>query len=268
MNGAHINDFDENKLNNEDLALLNDSSIIQVFVANKKYENINALSKKIYSGKYVVHASYTINLARNWDEYSIWIHQFINEIISAHKLNAIGIVIHMGKQLELSKEDAYNNMYTSLLYVNQQTQKYKSVKIFLETSTGQGSELCYKLEDFAYFFKKLLRNKNEEINSRFRICLDTCHVFAAGYDLSKEASVLLYLEAFEELIGLRYINLIHLNDSKNEVGSNIDRHENIGDGKIGKDSLLFIAKYFNKLNVPIILETPSLHLYRDLKMLK
>ncbi|AYV75742.1 MAG: apurinic endonuclease [Terrestrivirus sp.] len=238
--------------------------IVQVFVPSAK-TSISGI--KNYNGKYVVHGSYTINLARNWDEYSIWIHQFIKEIILAHQLKAIGIVIHMGKQLELTKEEAYNNMYTSLLYVNQQTIKYDSVKIFLETSTGQGSEMCYKLEDFAHFFKKIIRLKNTQISDRFKICLDTCHIFAAGYDLSKESSILLYLEALEELIGLRYVGLIHLNDSKNEVGSNIDRHENIGKGKIGKEGLLYIVHYFKKLNVPIILETPSDNIENDLKLI-
>lgn len=186
----------------------------------------------------------------------------------AHKLNAIGIVIHMGKQLDLSITEAYNNMYTSLLYVHNQTKdKFSSVKIFLETSTGQGSELCYKLEDLAYFYKKILRHKNQSLNDRFRLCLDTCHIFAAGYDLSKESTILLYLEALEELIGIRYVGLIHLNDSKNTQGSHIDRHENIGIGHVGKEGLMIFAKYFKNINVPIILETPDEKLRDDLMML-
>lgn len=247
--GAHIND---NNIDNSDL--INNSNIIQVFVPYRNKKNNS------YKGEYVVHASYTINIAKKWDEYSSWIIQFIHEIEMAHKLNAIGIVIHMGKQLDLSTTDAYNNMYTSLIYVHNYTKdKYSSVKIFLETSTGQGSELCYKLEDYAYFFKKFIRHHNKELSERFRLCLDTCHIFAAGYDITTESRVLLYLEALEELIGTRYVGLIHLNDSKNDQGSHIDRHENISNNKgyIGKDGLIAFAKYFKKLNVPIILETPN-----------
>lgn len=254
MIGVHINNIDDKIVNNCD--------IIQLFAPSQ-------MSKiKNYSGKYIVHASYTINLSKNWDEYSIWINQFIKEIEFAHELGAIGIIIHMGKQLELSKDESYNNMYTSLLYINQQTLKYDSVKIMLETPSGQGSEICYKVEDFAYFFKKIIRHKNKQLNDRFRICLDTCHIFAAGYDLSKEAFILLYLEAVEELIGLRYVGLIHLNDSKKGLGSNVDRHENIGFGMIGSEGLLYIKNYFIKLNVPIILETPHIYIENDLKLLK
>jgi apurinic endonuclease APN1 len=267
MMGVHMNDFQilstvtESEINPYDKKLLEKSNIIQVFVANLDYVN----KIKGYNGKYIVHASYTINLARNWDEYSVHVNQFIKEITLAHKLHADGIVVHMGKQLELTIEDAYNNMYSCLLYIHQQTKKDSNIPIYLETSTGQGSETCYKIEDYAYFYKKLVRHKNKEISDRFRLCVDTCHIFAAGYDLTSESSIKMYLEAFEELIGIRYINLIHLNDSKNELGSNVDRHENIGQGHIGKDSLKYIASYFKNINVPIILETPYENILDDLE---
>lgn len=268
MIGVHINDFmnmEKNKLVNlYDQKLLNNSDIIQVFVSNKNHvEKINK-----YKGKYIVHSNYTINLARNWDEYSVHVTQFIKEINLAYKLNAEGIVVHMGKQMDLTKEDAYNNMYTCLLYIHEKTKKDSPVTIYLETSTGQGSELCHKIEDYAYFYKKLLRHKNKEISDRFRLCLDTCHIFGAGYDLTTESSIKMYLEAFEELIGLRYISLIHLNDSKNELGSNVDRHENIGDGHIGKEGLKYIVSYFKNLNIPIILETPYDKILEDLEYIK
>lgn len=205
----------------------------------------------------IVHAPYTINLASNWDKYSWWIQHFIVQIETAHKIGAFGIVIHLGKQLKLSVEESYNNMFSALLFVHNQTKKYDDVKIIIETSSGQGSELCYKIEDLAYFFKKLSKNKDESIKKRFRICIDTCHIFAAGYDLRSKSKIKLFIEAFEELIGLRHIAIVHLNDSQNEIGSNIDRHANIGDGYIGKDNLIEIFKYFRKINVPIILETPN-----------
>lgn len=252
MEGAH---YSGNK------NVLKLSNVIQVFTAdcNKRLPD--------YQGKYVVHAPYTINLAKDWDEYSIQINQFIREIEIAHELGALGVVIHMGKQLELSTEAAYNNMYSALLYVHSQTLKYSSVKIFLETSTGQGSEICYKLEDLAYFIKKLIHHRNKQVAERFRICLDTCHVFAAGYDLRKKEKIDMYLEAFEELIGIHYISLIHLNDSLNELGSNVDRHNNIGKGFIGSEGLLYIKDYFHKLKVPIVLETPHPLMLEDLKMI-
>jgi deoxyribonuclease-4 len=265
MYGVHINKNYLNKTNIDsfDKILMNKSSIIQIFVSN--LDNVHKI--KSYNGSYVVHASYTINLAKDWDEYSVMINQLIKEIELAYKLNAIGIVIHIGKQLDMSTEKCYNNMYTSLLYVNEQTKIYDSVKIFIETSSGQGSEMCVKIEDYAYFLKKFIRNKNKQISDRFRMCIDTCHIYVAGYDITKKNTILMYLEILEELIGIRYVGLIHLNDAKNEIGSNVDRHENIDKGYIGKDGLLFFAKYFKKLDVPIILETPYQYIYDDLTMI-
>ena len=135
----------------------------------------------------------------------------------------------------------------------------------IETPSGQGSEICFKLEEFAYFFSKLSRNKN--IVSRFGVCVDTCHIFAAGYDLTSASSVYAYIEAFEELVGLRYINLIHLNDSKKPVGSNVDRHENIGVGMVGRVGLEVFASYFIKHGIPLVLETPDVGIYDDLRIL-
>lgn len=269
--GGHINS--DPKLLVESARYINDTggNIVQIFIdpfkVSKKSE-YKEFKKYLIKNKIklVVHASYTINLSRDWDQYSPSIHQFISEIIAAYKLGAEYIVVHMGKQLELEKEEAYNNMYTSLLYVHDQTKNY-DLKILLETSTGQGSEICHKIEELAYFFKKLSRNKNKQISERFGICVDTCHIFAAGYDLVTKSSMYMYLEAFEELIGLKHIKLIHLNDSKKELGSNVDRHENIGKGYIGSKGLLEIVKYFKTLKVPIILETPVINLISDLKLI-
>jgi len=233
--------------------------IIQIFVdpfvKNKTvYEDIKKFLVQ-NNMMCVVHASYTINLAKSWDEYSWWIKQFILEIEASSIVGAFGIVVHLGKQLNLSKEEATNNMFSSLLYCHNKTRTdYNSVKILLETSSGQGSEMCYKLEDFSHFFKKLKFNNNTA--DRFRICLDTCHIFAAGYDIRSVNAVNMYLDTFEELIGIKYIALLHLNDSKTELGSNVDRHEDIGKGKIGKVGLLYFAKIIAKFNIPIVLETP------------
>lgn len=261
--GAHINsDLDEIK--NDTLRIHEiGGNIIQMFVnVNSKSKKINAYytdfnkflkSKNI---KCVIHASYTINLAQNWDYYSWWIKQFILEIELAHIIDAIGIVVHLGKQLELSSEEGMNNMYTSLLYVHNQTINYKNIKILIETSTGQGSEMCFELKNLAHFYRKFSKHNNKEIVNRFGLCVDTCHIFAAGYDITNKNNIKMYFDEFDELIGLENIKLIHLNDSKKEIGSKVDRHANIGSGFIGKEPLKLISLMFNKLNVPIILETP------------
>lgn len=270
--GMHISDSPEDINYEIDRILDMGANTVQLFVfPDYKDKSVYDVFKKNLQSKKVscvVHASYMINLAANWDEYSWWIKQFIEEIELANKIGSKYIIVHMGKQMQLTREQAYNNMYTALLYVHNQTKEFRDTKIVLETSTGQGSELCYKIEDFAYFFKKFSLHKNIEVQDRFRVCLDTCHIFSAGYDLRTKGAVDMYLDAFEELIGLKYVATIHLNDSKKDLGSNVDRHENLGQGFIGTDGLKYFADFFKKLKVPIILETPfKFHGYEIKKFL-
>lgn len=258
--GAHIDSNYDNIIKEAKRIKNYGGNIIQLFVDplckdKKTYLELNKFLKE-HNMLCVVHASYTINLASSWNEYSSPIKQFIQEIQVAEIIGAIGIVIHLGKQLELTKEVALNNMYTSLMHVHNATKNLK-VKIYLESSTGQGSELCYLIEDFSYFYKKFLNHPREDVKNRFKICIDSCHIFNAGYDLRSKNSIDMYLDTFEELIGIKNIKLIHLNDSKNEIGANVDRHENIGKGYIGEKGLLYFGKYFMNMKIPCILETPD-----------
>jgi deoxyribonuclease-4 len=249
--GTHINSLNDiNKVYNTG------GTIVQLFAPNHKEEQNYKKELDKYNMKSVIHISYSINLAKDWDEYSWQVLQFIKEIECANKLNALFVVVHLGKQMKLSKEEAYNNMYTLLLYIHEETKQYSNIKILLETSTGQGSELCFKLDDFAYFFKKITKHKNKNIKKRFGICLDTCHVFSAGYDIKNKKNVTIFLNKFERMIGIKYIKLVHMNDSKNDIGSLLDRHESIMKGYIGK-GLIQIIRFFKKIKVPIILETPN-----------
>lgn len=259
MIGTHINSELDKLLDESNRVYKSGGQIIQMFVnldpdkTKTIYNKLNQLLIDL-GMKCIIHISYTINCSQNWDNYSWWIKQFIIEIEQANKLNALAVVVHLGKQLDLTIEEAINNMYMSLLYVHNQTKKYQSVKILIETSTGQGSEICYNMENLAHFYNKLSKHKNEEVRNRFGICLDTCHIFSAGYDISTVPKCKIYLDTFNKLIGLEHIKLIHLNDSKKEVGSHVDRHENIGKGFIGKKSLVYFCKLFHRLEVPIILE--------------
>jgi deoxyribonuclease IV len=253
-------------------------NIVQIFLVppgSKKVEDrtnteLDEVKKyiKLHQMKLVVHSSYLHNLARNWDTYSWWLKNLELEIINAHKIGAFGLVLHFGKRLDLSTEEAYNNMYSSLIFVLNKTKEFKDVKIFLETPTGQGTEICYKIEDLAHFYKKFSKNPNPEIKERVRLCIDTCHIFSAGYNIVTKNEVKLYLETFEELIGIRYIGLIHLNDSRVEVGAQVDRHENIDKGYIGINGLKAFFNYFRKLKIPIVLETPNNGFEWEIKLLK
>ena len=253
--GAHINS-NINEITNEIKKIKNfGGTLIQCFV-NIKYnkKDYDPIKKELLNNniKLVVHASYTINIAQNWSEHSWWLKQFLHEIELAEYLGAYGIVIHLGKQLKLSNQEGINNMYTSMLYIYDQIKNLK-IKILFETSTGQGSEMCYNLDEFAYFFNKFKKLSD----NKFRVCIDTCHIFQAGYDIRNKKNIVKYFNNFEKLIGIKYIALLHLNDSKNTFGSKLDRHESLGKGYIGKEGLQFIANFFLKQNIPIILETPN-----------
>lgn len=260
-------------ISSAELVLSSGGSIIQIFLTTPsekhthKQNKLELLKFKKYLDAHnmgvVVHSSYLHNIARSWDKYSYWIKNIELELKYCKIIGAVGLVLHLGKQLDMSKADAYNNMYTSLVYICSQTKKY-GVPILLETSSGQGSEMCYVMEDLSYFYKKFAHT---DMKDMIKICLDTCHVFAAGYDLRTNQSITTFLQLFDELIGVRNIKLIHLNDSKFDIESKRDVHDNIGNGYIGKNGLVLLYKYFKKLGVPIILETPNYGFRKEIKYL-
>lgn len=204
----------------------------------------------------IIHASYIYNIAQDWNEYSPWIYALCKEIKYAYKLGAFCIVLHFGKHKMIDISVAYNNMYMVLLYIHNKTIKYKSLYILLETSSGQGSEMCYSMDQLIHFYNKLQKS-NLSIKNRIFLCIDTCHIFAAGVDITSKKKISEYFKYLDKYIGINNIKLIHLNDSKNVLGSKKDRHEILGKGYIGKVNLLYFAKLALKFNIPILLETPN-----------
>lgn len=246
--------------------------VIQLFVnIDKKYNDIykdfSTLLKK-HNMNVIVHASYTLNMAQKWDEYSWWINQLMLEINLSNKIGAKFIVLHLGKSLDLDLNVALNNMYTSLLYVANKLDQNIDIKILLETSSGQGSEMCIKLEDLSKFINKLLNHRNKKISERFGICVDTCHIYSAGYDINSKKNVLKYIKDFDKYIGLKNLKVIHLNNSKTELNSNRDRHDNLNHGHINIDGLCEFVRLCFKLDVPIILETPDDYINEDLDIIR
>jgi deoxyribonuclease IV len=213
----------------------------------------------------VAHSSYTINVSKNWDEHSWWVEYIVQEILLCQKLGVLYLVIHTGKKLDLPTSIALNNMYSFIIHVIRRTEQ-TNVKILIETPSGQGSELLADINDFCKFITKF--SSNEKNKNRVGICLDTCHIFAAGYDIRKKNIFNDFLQIINNIIGKDTIKLIHLNDSKGDMGSKLDRHQNIGMGKIGKKSMEYIIKKIGKLNVPMILETPSEYIHEDFALCK
>jgi len=269
--GAHLDS--DNLISAMKKINLAGGNIIQIFMSSNpdlSLERINKLKTFMQDTNMaiVIHSSYTHNLSRDWDKYSWWISNIELEIKYARVIGALGIVIHFGKSLDLSIEEAYNNMYTALIYIHKKTLEYAKVKIFLETPAGQGTEICHRLEDLAYFYKKISLSQVPHLSDRIKLCVDTCHVFAAGYDISTPGKVNEYLKIFDKLVGIGNIQLIHLNDSKMKLGNRKDRHENIGNGYIGIEGLGYFYSIFNNLHVPIVLETPGYGFVVEIKALK
>ena len=127
-------------------------------------------------------------------------------------------------------------------------------KIILETSTGQGTELLSNLDEFADFYNKF----TDDEKNYLKICIDTCHVFSAGYSLKSKTDVQKYIKIVEKYIGWNNVILIHLNDSKKDCGCGVDRHENLCKGCIGKDDdsgFKFFVKHCINKNIPIPLSS-------------
>ena len=123
--------------------------------------------------------------------------------------------------------------------------------LLLETTAGQGKCLGHRFEHLASVLEAAAAGE------RLQVCLDTCHIFAAGYDLRTPEAYDLTLQRFDELIGLDRIRLIHANDSKRELGSRVDRHQHIGQGELGEEAFRYLLTDARLSAVPVVLETPK-----------
>lgn len=204
------------------------------------------VEKNIDINSVVCHAPYIINLANNKDadKYKFSIQFLINEINRCHILGIKTLVLHPGSSVGLDKDLAIKNIIYALNIV---LDSDTDVVIALETMAGKGSEIGSNLDEL----KSILNGISNK--SLVGICLDTCHLNDSGVDISSFDD---YLKSFDDAIGIEKIKVVHVNDSKNGIGSHKDRHEVIGFGTIGFDALLNVV-YEDKLsNVPKILETP------------
>lgn len=193
----------------------------------------------------IVHAPYIINLATDDEEKRSFATSFLQEEIKrVETLGFAYLVLHPGSHVGCGPDKGIANIANSLNKVLETDEK---VVILLETMAGKGTEVGRTFEEIASIIEKV--NHKEKIG----VCLDTCHINDAGYDLNNFDKV---LDNFDEVIGLSKLKCLHINDSKNERSAHKDRHENIGLGHIGFDALMKVI-YNNRLdNIPKILETP------------
>lgn len=201
----------------------------------------------------VVHGSLILNFCNPPDTFVHYagLKLLVNDLKDSVKIGAIGVIVHMGKQLKLEKEDAINNYVSAI----KKALKYspKESTIIFETGAGQGTEVCTSIIQLGLLYKKFTTQER----SRIKFCIDTCHVFSAGYDLGCPKYVeQVFSNLIKRHLGWKNIACIHLNDSKRGLNSRVDRHADITKGNIESDGLKTFIKICHKKKIPIVLETP------------
>ena len=204
--------------------------------------------------KVIVHAPYIINLANNKDpdKFMFSVRFLQEEVERCSKLGIKNMVLHPGSHVGLGIDEGISNIITGLNMILDNS----DVTILLETMAGKGTEIGSNFNEI----KKIINGVHNK--ERIGVCMDTCHMNDAGYDLTDFDKLLNY---FDEVVGLEFLHCIHINDSKNEKSSHKDRHENIGFGTIGFDTLISIIYNERLSDIPKILETPYVGVYPPYK---
>ncbi len=209
---------------------------------------------KINNEDVIVHAPYIVNLAQqNEDKRKFAVDFITSEVLGVEAIKGKYIVVHPGAHLGVGIEEGCKIIAKSLKEILNNT-KNTNVHICIETMSGKGTECCSKFNEI----RMILDDVNDE---RLNVCFDTCHTWDSGYDLVNQYDEV--FKNFDDIVGLDKIKVIHLNDSKNDLSTHKDRHENIGFGKIGFDTLLKVANDERFINIPKILETPYIKIGDD-----
>lgn len=195
----------------------------------------------------VVHAPYIINIANTSkpEVFELGVNFLQNEIERTEAIGAKDIVLHPGSHVGAGAEVGIKRIIEGL---NEVLNNKNDVRIALETMAGKGSEVGRSFEEIAQIIDGVTHNE------RLSVCLDTCHIHDAGYDVVNDFDGV--LNEFDKIIGVDRIKVVHVNDSKNPGAAHKDRHENIGFGHIGFDALNYVVHHKQFENVPKILETP------------
>ncbi|MDU7070863.1 deoxyribonuclease IV [Campylobacter ureolyticus] len=233
---------------------------LEIESINKFDENLKLANIK--KEHVLPHNSYLINLGHpDAEKRKKSINAFIDEIQRANLLGLKMINFHPGSHLrEISENECLENISNSINFIIANT---SDVKLVIENTAGQGSNLGYKLEHLAYLIDKTQNKK------RIGVCIDTCHFFAGGYDIRSKKSYKKTMSEFDRLVGYKYLSGMHLNDSKNSLGVKKDRHESIGKGTIGFEAFENIMRDENIDEIPLVLETINPEIWADeIKLLR
>ena len=218
-----------------------DSKVIDKF--KRALEDSAILPKHI-----LPHDSYLINLGHPEDEKrDKSMNAFLDEVQRCELLGLDRLNFHPGSHLKKISEDECLDRIAEAMNIT--LDKTSGVSLVLENTAGQGSNLGWRFEHLAHIIDKV------EDKSRVGVCIDTCHMFTAGYDIrTREAYDKTWTE-FDNIVGFNYLMGMHINDSKPDLGSRVDRHHSLGEGKIGLDAFKFIMNDKRMDDIPLILET-------------
>ncbi len=245
-----------------DNAIAMDCTAFQIFTRNPRgwvakplvAKDIANFREKLAASKIdrfatVAHMPYLPNLSSpENDPFARSLSSLIDEIKRCSKLGIPYIVAHLGSHKGSGDKMGIEKLVKAFTKAAEETAD--DVIILLENTAGQKNSVGSDFEQLGAIFEQLRPAK------RFGICIDTCHAFAAGYDLRTEKSSSDTLEKFHDTIGFENLKILHLNDSKGELGCNLDRHEHIGLGHIGEKGLAHVIQTINSKKIPIVLETP------------
>lgn len=235
---------------------------IQVFVKNANRWKAKPLEPEVIKrfqqavektkiSPVIAHTAYLINAASPNEE--LWMKSLEALVIEVERCAALGIpflVMHPGAHSGAGEQTGLNRITTALNEALKRTEN-SEVTILLETTAGQGSLLGGRFEHLAQLLN------DSFYPERLGVCLDTCHIFAAGYDLRTEEASEETFREFEEIVGLDNLKAIHLNDSKGELGARRDRHDHIGMGMIGLEGFRWLVNNPALSHLPMVLETPK-----------
>ncbi len=216
----------------------------------KQIDKFNAAREETGIDLIIVHTGYLINLANPSENWQKSMDSMENELLLAEQLGLDKLVLHPGSHLGQGEEYGLKRIADSL---NQLYAKHPSTKVktLLEVTAGQGTNLGYTFEQLAEILNMVDDQKH------YGICLDTCHMFAAGYDIRTEKT---YNETFDKLdrvLGVERVMAIHLNDTHGTLGGKKDRHTHIGEGTLGLEPFRMLLNDPRFVEVPMLLETPK-----------
>ncbi len=200
------------------------------------------------------HDSYLINLGNpTEDGRNKSLASFIHEMKRCEALGLTMLNFHPGSHLKaISEADCLKRIADG---INEALQQTTGVTAVIENTAGQGTNLGFRFEHLRQIID-LVDDK-----TRVGVCIDTCHLFAAGYDIRTPEAYISTMKEFDDIVGVQYLKAMHLNDAKKELGSHVDRHESIGAGAIGQEAFKLLVRDERTNNIPLILETPNEELW-------